>query len=122
MSERLSAGQIGLLLIYTVGMASGQLLFKLAAERFAGAAPFGERVLGLATNPAFLAALTLYGALTLLWVWILSFTPLSRAYPFVALAVVLTPIVGAMAFGEPLTVRLMLGLVAILLGLWLVTG
>lgn len=122
MTERLSITQIALLMVYTVGMASGQLLFKLAASRFAGDAPIGERLLGLATNAAFLAALSLYGALTLLWVWILSFTPLSRAYPFVALAVVITPIVGAIAFGEPMTIRLILGLVAILLGMWLVTG
>ena len=122
MNTRLSLSQVGLLLVYTAGMATGQLLFKLAAERFAGPEPFGQRLVGLATDVAFLGALALYATLTVYWVWILSFTPLSRAYPFVALAVVLTPIVGALVFGEPLTLRLIVGLVAILIGMWLVTG
>src|SRR5437660_11479525 len=34
----------------------------------------------------FFVALILYAALTVLWVWILSFTQLSHAYPFLALA------------------------------------
>src|SRR5258706_14301237 len=34
----------------------------------------------------FFVALILYAALTVLWVWILSFTQLSRTYPFLALA------------------------------------
>lgn len=122
MSGRLTIGQIALLILYAGGMAGGQLLFKSAAAQLGGSAPLGERLFGLVTNLAFVSAVVLYGALTLLWVWILSFTPLSRAYPFVALAVVMTPVVGAMFFGEPLTVRLVLGLGAILVGLWLVTG
>jgi hypothetical protein len=35
-------------------------------------------------------------------VWILSFTPLSRAYPFLALAFALTPALGCLVFAEPL--------------------
>src|SRR5258705_12567796 len=34
----------------------------------------------------FFVALILYAALTVLWVWILSFTQLSHTYPFLALA------------------------------------
>jgi len=34
----------------------------------------------------FFVALILYAALTVLWVWILSFAQLSRTYPFLALA------------------------------------
>jgi hypothetical protein len=39
----------------------------------------------------FFVALILCAALTVLRVWILSFTPLSRAYPFLAFAFALTP-------------------------------
>ena len=42
----------------------------------------GEWLLALAQNVYFLAALALYSVLTVLWVWILTFTPLSRAYEF----------------------------------------
>jgi drug/metabolite transporter (DMT)-like permease len=103
-------------------MVAGQMLFKASAPRLAGDAPLAERLAGLATDGAFLAALTLYGVLAVAWVWILSFTPLSRAYPFVALAFVLTPVLGAAVFGEALTLRLVSGLGAILIGLWLVAG
>jgi drug/metabolite transporter (DMT)-like permease len=60
--------------------------------------------------------------LTLLWVWILTFTPLSRAYPFVALAFALTPALGGLVFGEPISFRLVIGIVLILCGLVFVAG
>ena len=45
------------------------------------------------------------------------FTPLSRAYPFVALAFALTPALGAIVFSEPVSTRLMIGIALILAGL-----
>ncbi len=122
MNERLSLVQIAGLCVYAAGMAGGQLLFKAASFRFASDAPIGERMLGLLHNGYFLLAVTLYAALTVLWVWVLSFTPLSRAYPFVALAFALTPALGGFVFGEPLSWRLIAGVVLILGGLVLVAG
>jgi drug/metabolite transporter (DMT)-like permease len=122
MNERLSLAQVALLAGYAAAMAGGQILFKLASARFAGAGSFAERAVGLFINGYFLLALALYLALTVLWVWILSFTPLSRAYPFVALAFVLTPVLAAALFGEPLTWRLLAGIGLILGGLLLVAG
>jgi drug/metabolite transporter (DMT)-like permease len=122
MNERLSALQIAVLCAYAAGMAGGQLLFKAAALRFASDAPIGERLVGLLSNGYFVLAVTLYAALTVLWVWVLSFTPLSRAYPFVALAFALTPALGGLVFGEPLAPRLLAGIVLILGGLVLVAG
>jgi drug/metabolite transporter (DMT)-like permease len=55
-------------------------------------------------------------------VWILSFTPLSRAYPFVALAFAVTPLLGGMFFNEAISLRLLAGIVLILGGLFLVAG
>ena len=69
-----------------------------------------------------MAALLLYCGLAVLWVWILSFTPLSRAYPFVAIAFFVTPMLGSLIFGEPLHLRALAGIVLILCGLVLVTG
>jgi drug/metabolite transporter (DMT)-like permease len=122
MNERLSLMQIAVLCAYAAGMAGGQLLFKAASLRLASDAPVGERMLGLLHNGYFLLAVTLYAALTVLWVWVLSFTPLSRAYPFVALAFALTPALGGFVFGEPLSLRLFAGIVLILGGLVLVAG
>ena len=121
-NDRLALPQVALLLAYAVGMAGGQLLFKAAALRYAAEAPLGERLLSLIQNIYFLTAAALYVALTVLWVWILTFTPLSRAYPFVALAFAVTPLLGGFVFGEPLTARLMIGIGFILCGLLLVAG
>ena len=85
--DRLTFSQILLLTAYAVGMTAGQLLFKMAANSYAIAdGGAGGRLWGLFYNLYFLSALVLYAGFALLWVWILSFTPLSRAYPFVALA------------------------------------
>jgi drug/metabolite transporter (DMT)-like permease len=120
--NRLALAQIALLFGYASGMAGGQLLFKAAALRYAADAPLGERLLSLVQNAYFLAAIVLYGGLTVLWVWLLTFTPLSRAYPFVALAFAITPLLGGLVFGEAITTRLLLGIALILCGLLLVAG
>jgi len=121
MTERLSLLQFAALAAYAVGMTGGQILFKLAANRSIPDRSLGERVLDLAQNRYFLAALFLYAALSVLWVWILSVTPLSRAYPFVALAFVLTPLLGGLLFGETISIRLLGGMALILCGLFFVT-
>ena len=121
-NDRLALSQGALLLAYAAGMAGGQLLYKGAALRYASEAPLGERLLSLVQNVYFLAAIVLYVALTVLWVWILTFTPLSRAYPFVALAFAVTPLLAGFVFGEAVTARLMLGIGFILCGLLLVAG
>jgi drug/metabolite transporter (DMT)-like permease len=73
-------------------------------------------------NGYFFVALILYAALSVLWVWILSFTPLSRAYPFVALAFAVTPALGGLVFAEPLSMRLVIGIMLILCGLFFIAG
>jgi drug/metabolite transporter (DMT)-like permease len=121
MGERLSASQVLLLVLYAGGMVGGQLLFKSAALRYAaGGGETGERLIGLFQNAYFLAALVLYAALAMFWVWLLSFTSLSRAYPFVALAFAVTPLLAGFVFGEALTFRLLVGLLLILCGLFFV--
>ena len=122
MGDRMSLPQILLLLLYALAMAGGQILFKLAAVRSGAAGSLGARLLGLAANPYFIAALFLYAALTVLWVWILTFTPLSRAYVFVALAFVLTPFAGVAFFGEPISARLIIGIALVVAGLACATG
>jgi len=122
MNEGLSPAQIALLIGYAAAMTGGQLLFKVAAMRAAAAASPGERLFAMLANGFFLAAVLLYGALAVLWVWILSFTPLSRAYIFVALAFAATPLLGAIVFLEPISPRLVTGIGLIVCGLLLVAG
>lgn len=103
------------MVLYSVGMACGQLLFKLAAT-----AP-SQRT----TAPSFFSylnlylfsGLVLYGSLTLLWVWILRSVPLSKAYPFVALSFVFTPILARIFLNELLSISYFLGLALIAAGI-----
>lgn len=121
--DRLTLSQIVLLTAYAVGMSGGQVLFKMAANRYGdGDGTAGERRFGLLHNLYFLSALVLYAGFALLWVWILSFTPLSRAYPFVALAFALTPLLAGSLFGETISLRLITGLFLIFCGLFFVTA
>ena len=82
----------------------------------------GEWLVGLLSNAYFLAALVLYAGFAILWVWILSFTPFSCAYPFVAFAFALTPMLGGLLFEETISLRLIGGIIFILCGLFLVTS
>jgi drug/metabolite transporter (DMT)-like permease len=120
----MSALQLMVLSAYAFGMSAGQMLFKLAALSFS---PFGTTPLSLAgrlfqlvANPYFIAAMSLYFSLSVLWVWILTFTPLSRAYPFVALAFVLTPLLSHFVFMETLSLPFYFGVCFIVVGLILV--
>ena len=98
MSDRLSLSQVAALMAYAATTAGG----KTPALRGAGDGPLAERIAGFLLNGYFFVALILYARLTVLWVWIMSFTPLSRAYPFLALAFALTPALGCLVFAEPL--------------------
>ena len=122
MSDRLSLAQIVALVAYAGAMVGGQLLFKMAALRAVHEGPFIERAVSVLLIGYFLVALVLYAALAGVWVWILTFTPLSRAYPFVALAFALTPALGGLMFAEPISVRLVIGIALILCGLLFVAG
>lgn len=120
----MSGLQIALLLAYAIGMSLGQLLFKFAALSISpsgGASSLSRGgICELALNPYFVGAMTLYLGLSLLWVWILTFTPLSRAYPFVALAFIITPLASHFIFTEALELRFYFGLFLIVAGLIMV--
>lgn len=87
------------LTLFGVAMAAGQILFKRAANVVAGR-PATDMMIGLLTAPSLWAALVVYGAATVLWIWILTRVPLSRAYPFAALGMILVPLASALVYGE----------------------
>ncbi len=84
---------------FSIAMAAGQLLFKHAANAIAGRSR-QEMAVGLLTTPSFWAALGVYGGATVLWVWILTRVPLSKAYPFAALGMILVPLASVLVYGE----------------------
>lgn len=114
--------QIACLTLYAAGMALGQVLFKMAANglNVVEAPTVADRVgqiLRLALDPIFLLAIVLYKSLSVVWVWILSFTPLTRAYPFGALAFVFTLVIAVFFFRESVSLTHLLGLALILGGI-----
>ena len=104
-----------LTVVCVVGIALGQLLFKKAAM----ALPLNAGWMDWAFNGWLLAALTLYGVTTLLWVWVLRSAPLHLAYPFMGLAFVLVPALDWLLLGEPLHWQTLVGGALILVGVTL---
>jgi drug/metabolite transporter (DMT)-like permease len=107
--------QLAELLSFPVAIATGQILFKRAATQIDPAAG-NYWLLQLLTMPTMWLALALYGGATVLWVKILTTVPLSRAYPFVALAFVLVPAAGFVFFHESITTRYVIGAGLIVFG------
>lgn len=99
-------------LICVVGIAAGQVLFKLCAQAY--------RVHGLMTLPTlglFVAAMALYGTTTLAWIWVLSRAELGKVYPLMALAFVLVPMASYVLFQERFSTQYIVGLLLIIGGI-----
>lgn len=108
-------GQIGALLGISALLAAGQSLFKLSALSLHGAGQTGG-LFSLVTIPSFWLALALYGLGTLLWIVVLQTVPLSRAYPFMALAFVIVPLLAVVIFKESLSLTYLVGAALIVAG------
>ncbi len=100
------------LICFALLLVGGQILFKYAAVR---ANPDAMPLSLL--NIWLFCALVLYGLATILWVWLLTFTPLAYAYPFAALGFVIVPLAGVYLFNEPLTWRYAAGASLIIAGI-----
>lgn len=100
------------------GISLGQLLFKKAAHQLPPNAAATDWLL----NGWLFAALVLYAATTLLWVWILRHTPLYLAYPFMGLAFLIVPVLAWTWLGEPLTWQTLVGGALILAGVTLASS
>lgn len=101
-------------------IAMGQVLFKLTSM---SAGEFSLRGLAmLALNPVLIAALALYGCGTLVWIYVLKSVPLTIAYSFMGLTFCFVPLLAQFFFGEPLTLRYLLGTALIFAGLLAING
>ncbi len=114
----MSAANILLLVLYALGMATGQILFKVAANDTVGAP---DLLPSLITNRPFWLAVALYGSLTVVWVWLLTRIPLVYAYPFGILAFVFTPVFAILFLHERIGGGYLFGSLLIVLGLAVIT-
>ena len=105
-----------LLISFPLLLSLGQILFKKAAT-----VNGNENFLLSLMNMWMFAALVVYGGATMLWVWILKTTPLSTAYPFVALSFVVVPLAAMLVFHEPLGSKYFVGCGLLALGLIMIS-
>lgn len=100
-------------LICVIGIALGQILFKLSASALNQAGSYLDyKGLGI-----LFAALALYGVTTLGWVWVLQKAELGRVYPLMALAFVIVPICSHFLFGEKFQPQYFWGIGLIVIGI-----
>ena len=115
-----SLKQVVALCGFVLLLSGGQMLFKQAALSLPAVDKFGVAA-DFVRNPWIWAAGVLYGVAVILWVVILQKLPLSTAYPFVALSFVVVPLAAALLFQEPYSIRMLLGSLLILSGIWVGT-
>jgi multidrug transporter EmrE-like cation transporter len=115
----MKASHVLLVALFSIGMGVGQLLLKFAASRQVAHEQQGlfARLLALAFDWPFLLGAASYFLLLVYWVWLLTFLPLSRAYPFTLLSLAVAAVGSAVLFQEPLTPRFIAGLSVIAVGL-----
>jgi len=104
------------LAVFATMLAVGQLLFKQVGLSIRGL-PLIDGLSMIARHPTLYVALAIYGLSTALWIWILSRVPLAEAYPWVAIGVVIVPIMGWWVFGERLNAMFWIGVAFVLVGI-----
>lgn len=94
-----------------------QVAFKTVAL-----GPGGSDYLALIQEPLFYLCGALFVLQAAVWLAVLRRLPLSRAYPFTSLTVVIMLISGALFFGEPISLGNVLGSVVIMAGIIVIAG
>lgn len=100
-------------ILCVVGIAAGQIMFKISASSLQRAGTFFD----LKTLMILGSAFALYGLTTIAWVWVLQKIELGKAYPLMALAFVLVPIGSHFILGERFQMQYFVGVIFIMFGI-----
>lgn len=106
-----------LVLLSVLMICAGQLLFKLVGLRIQSVG----NVLDVRVWGVGFIAISIYGAATLIWIYVLRTMPLTKAYPYMALSFVLVPLFGVLLFSEQVRPMYLLGSGLIVLGVIVTT-
>ena len=106
-------------------MCIGQILFKKTAIQLSKSNEANKSynsdilnsLLAVVQIPYFFFALIIYAIATFYWLYILQKIPLSLAYPFTALAMVIIPVASYYLFKESITIYYWFGALLIFLGI-----
>lgn len=100
-------------ILCVVGLAIGQILFKISAAAWARTGS----LFAFETAKTLVVALALYALTTVAWVWVLQKADLGRVYPFMALAFVLVPCASHFVLGERFPPQYFAGVALIVIGI-----
>lgn len=102
-----------LTLLCVIGIAIGQILFKISANSMNRTGTF----FAIETLAVFFATMVLYGITSVGWVLILRKAELGKVYPFMALAFVIVPLASRIIFGERFAPSYFIGTALIMAGI-----
>jgi drug/metabolite transporter (DMT)-like permease len=100
-------------IICVIGIATGQILFKLSAASLQRTGSFFDP----STAITLVSAFSLYGVTTIAWIWVLQKIELGRVYPLMALAFVMVPMGSYFMFGERFSPQYFIGVALIITGI-----
>ena len=110
------SSSITLPLIAAAISAAGQVLLKFAMIKHGAIVLSPRGIISLMLEPWLIFAMAIYAAALFLWLQVLSNTPLSTAYPILAVTYVLVPFFATVFFGEIITKNHFIGMSLILAG------
>jgi multidrug transporter EmrE-like cation transporter len=110
----------GLVLLSVMMSALAQICLKLGMSSPAVQQAFSSSkavaIYTVASNPAVLGGLTLYGLGAMIWLLVLARVNVSIAYPLVSIGFILTAAFAVLILGEPVSKAMMIGTVLITIG------
>jgi undecaprenyl phosphate-alpha-L-ara4N flippase subunit ArnE len=96
--------------------AGGQVLLKFAMIKHGAIVLTSRGIVSLIMEPWLIFAMAIYATALFLWLQVLSNTPLSTAYPILAVTYILVPFFATLFFGEIITKNHFIGMSFILVG------
>lgn len=107
--------QFVFIILTVIALSAGQLLFKMAAGGFEFSI---QGMFNSLQNIKLIIALVVYFFATIMWLLVLKTTPLRVAYPFVAMAFIIVPILAHFLLGESVKWNTFAGAGLIAIGVW----
>ena len=98
--------------------AFAQVALKIGTKSLSSAAgkDVPAVIVSVASSPFIWLGLAIYGASVLAWLWVLSKTDVSVAYPFVGISFVLTAVMGAVLLHENVSLLRIAGTALVIFG------
>lgn len=115
--------QLALVLISVFMGSAGQIILKIGANKLGdfnlSIGTFFQSIWIILKSPTIMIGLVLFGLSFLAWIKVLTKSELSQAYPLVSLSYIIIGLVSPILFNEQLTIQKIMGMGAIVLGVFI---